>query len=60
MLSMKAWLETRWRLLFVIAIPLVTLVIRYDGLTSNQDARRLMTPYAGSLSYWFDSSPTKY
>jgi hypothetical protein len=46
MLAMKAWLETRWRLLIVVAIPLLTLAIRYGGLASKEDARRLL----GSLS----------
>jgi hypothetical protein len=46
MLGMKAWLETRWRLLFVFAIPLFALAARYGGLASKEDVRRLL----GSLS----------
>jgi len=48
MLVLKAWLETRWRLLFVVAIPLVALVFRYGGLASKEDARRLL----GTLSFF--------
>jgi hypothetical protein len=46
MLGMKAWLETRWRLLFVFAIPLFALAVRHGNLASKEDARRML----GSLS----------
>jgi hypothetical protein len=37
---MKAWLETRWRLLYTLAIPLIVLAFRQagGGLTSTKDA----------------------
>lgn len=49
MLWMKAWLETRWRLLFALGLPLATLVLRATGgLTSPQDADRMM----GAMSFF--------
>ena len=47
MLGMKAWLETRWRLLFVLTFPVVALAFRYGGLASNADARRML----GTMSF---------
>lgn len=42
MLWMKAWLETRWRLLYVLGLPLAGLALRcMDGIHSSGDAQRL-------------------
>ena len=54
MLWFKGWLETRWRFLFALVIPLGALAARYaGGLTSPQDASRLMSALA--LLWIFDA-----
>jgi len=43
MLWMKAWLETRWRLLYVLGLPLAGLALRLTGgVHSAEDARKLV------------------
>ena len=43
MLWMKAWLETRWRFLYALGLPLAMLVLRGAvGLASTEDAHRMM------------------
>lgn len=43
MLWMKAWLETRWRLLYVLGLPLAGLALRWTaGVHSAEDARKLV------------------
>jgi hypothetical protein len=43
MLWMKAWLETRWRLLYALGLPLAMLLLRkMGGLASAEDAHRMM------------------
>ena len=49
MLWMKAWLETRWRLLYALAIPGVVIAFRH--LTSVQDAQRMMGAMAVLLMF---------
>lgn len=49
MLWMKAWLETRWRLLYALAIPGVVVASRH--LTSVQDAHRMMGAMAVLLMF---------
>jgi hypothetical protein len=48
MLGMKGWFETRWKLLFVLTIPLIVFVFRHGSLASTEDARRMM----GSMSFF--------
>jgi hypothetical protein len=43
MLWMKAWLETRWRLLYALGLPLAMIVLfATKGLASKADAQRMM------------------
>ena len=52
MLWTKAWLETRWRFLFALAIPVFTLIIRHSKFTlTPADLPRMLM--SGSVLYAF-------
>jgi hypothetical protein len=52
MLWMKAWLETRWRLLYALGLPLAVLALRANGgLASAKDARGMMGILAFFLAF---------
>lgn len=54
MLWMKAWLETRWRLLYVLGLPLAGLALRLSGgVSSAADAQKLLA----WLSFFLIFSP---
>ena len=55
MLWMKAWLETRWRLLYTLAIPLAAVALPHiigNGVTSQKAADKAAHTFMGVMAFF--------